>query len=181
MRERERKKKGEFCRFSAKEKKMKKKSEKKSHLTPVDQPQLPLDRVDHHVVRLDVAVHDPPRVAKVERLEQFENVKPDVGVGERRVEDLEVCGGDVLEDERRGLGRRVAHAVEQRDDVGAAAQVLQDLDLALDFFFLDRLEDLDHAALARRRVDPFEDLGVLASADLAHDLVVVLGAVVGLR
>ena len=116
-------------------------------------------------------------MAEVERLEQLEDVEAHVGVRERRVEDFEVGGGDVLEDEGRGLGRRVAHAVEQRDDVGPPAQVLQDLDLALDLLLLDRLEDLDHAALARRGVDPLEDLGVLPPADLAHDLVVVLGAV----
>ena len=51
---------------------------------PVDEAELALLVVDHHVVRLDVAVHDAVRVAELERLEQLENVVPDVEVGERR-------------------------------------------------------------------------------------------------
>ena len=46
------------------------------------------------------------------------------------------------------------------------------------FLFFHRFQDFDDAAVSRWRVDPLEDLGVLAAADLAHDLVVVLGAVV---
>ena len=73
---------------------------------PVDEAELALLVVDHHVVRLDVAVHDAVRVAELERLEQLENVVPDVEVGERRVQHLEVGVVHVLEDERRRLRRR---------------------------------------------------------------------------
>ena len=146
-------------------------------LTPVDQPQLLLDRVDHHVVRLDVPVHHPSRVAEIQRFQQFIDVEADVGVRQRRIEHFKVGSGDVLKDQGRRLGGGVAHAVQQRNHVGPTAQVLQNLDLALDLLLLDGFQDLDNAALARRGVDPLEDLRVLAAADLAHDLVVVLGAV----
>ena len=55
---------------------------------------------------------------------------PDVHVGERGVEHFEVCVVYVLEDERRGLALGVPDDVEQFDDVRAAAEVLQDFDLA---------------------------------------------------
>lgn len=66
----------------------------------------------------------------------------------------------------------IAHDVEQRDDVGAARQILQDLDFALYLLLLDGLEDLDDAFLVVDDVDALEDLGVFAAADLADDLVV---------
>jgi hypothetical protein len=56
------------------------------------------------------------------------------------------------------LGQRVAHDVEQADDVGAAAQVLQDLDLALDLLLLHRLQDLDAAPRPVDDVDAVKDL-----------------------
>ena len=57
---------------------------------PVDQSELALLVVDHHVVRLDVAVHDPSRVAEVESFEQLEDVEPDVVVAKFGVQDFEV-------------------------------------------------------------------------------------------
>ena len=50
--------------------------------SPVDQAQFATLVVDHDVVRLDVAVHDPSRVAEVERLEELEDVESDVVVCE---------------------------------------------------------------------------------------------------
>ena len=143
---------------------------------PVDEPQRARRGVDHHVVRFHVPVHHPARVAKVEGEQELVHVVAHVGVGEGRVEDLEVGGVDVLEHERRRLGRGVAHAVEQGDDVGPPAQRLQDLDLPLDLFLLDRFEDFDHAFGAVCRVHAFEHFRVFAAADLADDLIVVLGA-----
>ena len=59
---------------------------------------LPLLVVNHHVVRLDVSVHDAARMAEVERFEQLKDVVSHVVVAEFRVEDLEVGVVDVLED-----------------------------------------------------------------------------------
>ena len=66
----------------------------------------------------------------------------------------------------------VAHHVEQRDNVGAARQVLQNLDFTLDLLLLDGLEDLDDAFLVVDDVDALKDLGVLSAANLADNLVV---------
>ena len=73
------------------------------------------------------------------------------------------------------LGHWVAHHIDEVDDVDAALEGLQDLDLASDLGLLDGLEDLDHDAFVVRRVDSFVHFRVLASADLLDDLVVVLG------
>lgn len=59
--------------------------------------------INHDIVRLDIAMHDSPRVTEIERLEQFVDVVPDVVVGQARVEDFEVGVVDVLEDQGGGL------------------------------------------------------------------------------
>jgi hypothetical protein len=141
---------------------------------PVDEAELPLLVVDHHVVRLDVAVHHAVGVAVVQSLEQLEDVVPDVVVRQGRVQDLEVGVVHVLEDEGGGLALRVADDVEELDDVGSAAHVLEDLDLALDLLLLDGLQNLDDALGIAPDVDALEDLAVLAPPDLADDLVVLL-------
>ena len=144
--------------------------------TPVDEAELPLLVVDHHVVRLDVAVHHAVGVAVVQRLEQLEDVVPDVVVRQGRVQDLEVGVVHVLKDEGGGLALRVADDVEELDDVGTAAHVLEDLDLALDLLLLDGLEDLDDALGVAPDVDALKDLTVLAPTDLADYLVILLVA-----
>lgn len=120
--------------------------------------------VDHNVMRLHVAVHDAFAVAVVEGLEQLKDVVADVDVVELGVQAAEVGVVDVLEDERGRLALRVADDVEEGDDVGAAGEVLQDLDLALDLLLLDGLEDLDDAFLVVDDVDAFEHFGVFSSA-----------------
>lgn len=58
----------------------------------------------------------------------------------------------------------VAHNIEQTNNVGTSAQVLQNLDLTLDLLLLDRLEDLDDAFLVVDDVDALEDFRVLSAA-----------------
>ena len=82
----------------------------------------------------------------------------------------------MLKDEGGGLALRVADDVEELDDVGTAAHVLEDLDLALDLLLLDRLEDLDDALGVAPDVDALKDLTVFAPADLADYLIVLLVA-----
>jgi hypothetical protein len=67
----------------------------------------------------------------------------------------------------------VAHHVQQRDDVGAARQILQDLDLALYLLLLNRLQDLDDAFLVVDDVDALKNLGVFPAANLADHLIVL--------
>ena len=81
---------------------------------------------------------------------------------------------DVLEDQARGSAVGVPDDVEELDDVWAAAQVLQDLDFSLDLLLLHGLQDLDDTPLLVVDVDALEHLTVLATADLANDLVVLL-------
>lgn len=92
--------------------------------------------VDDHVVRLDVAVHDAVGVAEVQGYADLVDVVADVKVRERGVQHLEVAVVHILEDEAGRLGQRVPHNVQQADDVGPTAQVLQDLDLTLDLLLL---------------------------------------------
>lgn len=70
---------------------------------PVDEAQLAFGVVDEDVERLDVAVDDALRMAKVERLEEFVHVVAAVVVGERRVELLRLGVVDVFEHDRRDL------------------------------------------------------------------------------
>jgi hypothetical protein len=129
--------------------------------------------VDHNVMRLHVSVHNALAVAEVQRLKQLQDVEPHVDVVELGVQAAEVGVVDVLEDERRRLALRVPDHVEEGNNIGAPGQILQDLDLTLDLLLLDGLEHLDDAFLVVDDVDAFEDLGVLAAADLADDFVVL--------
>ena len=86
------------------------------------------------------------------------------------VEMFEVGVVDVFEDEGRSSRDRVLDDALQGDDVGAAAKVLQDLDLALDLLLLDRLQCFDDALLVVRDVDGLEHLAVLATAQLPDKL-----------
>ena len=131
---------------------------------PVDEAEFAGVVVDHDVVGLDVAVHDALGVAEVEGFEEFVDVEADVEVVEFGVEGAEVGVVDVFEDEAGGFALAVAHDVEEGDDVGAAAEVLEDFDFALDFFLFDRFEHFDHAFLVVDYVDSFEDFAVFASS-----------------
>jgi hypothetical protein len=66
----------------------------------------------------------------------------------------------------------VADYIQQRDDVGAPRQILQNLDLALYLLLLNRLEDFDNAFLVVDDVDALEDLRVLSTPNLPDHLVV---------
>jgi hypothetical protein len=141
---------------------------------PVDEAQLPLFVVDHHIVGLDVAVHDAIRVRELEGNKQFVDVVANVRVCEGRVQDFEIRVVDMLKDQARSLGLRIAHNVKQLNDVGSPAQVLQDFYLSTNLLLLDWLQDLDHTARIIHHVDSFKHLTVLAPADLPDDFVVLL-------
>lgn len=53
----------------------------------------------------------------------------------------------------------------QADNVGSARKVLENLDLALDLLFLDRLQDLDDALVVVDRVDALEYFRVLGKSE----------------
>ena len=88
---------------------------------PVDEPQLSLLVVDHHVVWLNIPVHDAVRVAVIERLEQLVDVVPDVEVRQGGVQHFEVHVVHVFKDEARSLALRIANHIQQLNDVLAAA------------------------------------------------------------
>ena len=60
-------------------------------------------------------------------LEEFEDVEADVVVCEGRIEDLEVGVVHILEYEAWGFRLRVSDDVQKFDDVGASAEILQNL------------------------------------------------------
>ena len=53
--------------------------------------------INHDVVRLDIAMHDALAVAKVESLEQLEDIVADIKIVELGIETAEVCVIDMLE------------------------------------------------------------------------------------
>mmetsp|Transcript_30918 Transcript_30918/g.52835 ORF Transcript_30918/g.52835 Transcript_30918/m.52835 type:complete len:331 (+) Transcript_30918:505-1497(+) len=143
---------------------------------PIDEPQLSLLVIDHDIVRLHVPVHDSIGMTVIERLEQFEDVIPNIVVREGGVQYLEIGIVDMLEDEGGSLGLRIPHHVEELNDVGAPAHILQYFDLALDLLLFDGFEDFDDAFGIVPDVDSLEYLGVFSAADFAYDLVIFLVA-----
>lgn len=78
---------------------------------------------------------------------------------------VEVGAGDEAEIARESCNHlRVPDHIQQGDDVGAAGQVLKDLDLALDLLLLDGLENLDDTLLVVDDVDALKNLAVLSAA-----------------
>lgn len=141
--------------------------------TPIDQAQLSFLVIDHDVVRLDIAMHHAVGMAVIQRLQQLVNVVSNVQVGQRGVQHLEIDVVDVLEDQRGGLALRIPDHVEELDDVGPAAHVLQYFDLALDFL-LHGLQYFDDASAVGDDVRTLEYLGIFAASDFAYDFVILL-------
>mmetsp|Transcript_2849 Transcript_2849/g.8330 ORF Transcript_2849/g.8330 Transcript_2849/m.8330 type:complete len:231 (+) Transcript_2849:733-1425(+) len=140
---------------------------------PVNEAQLLLLMIDHHIVWLHISVHDPLGVAEVQRLQQLVDIEPDVVVRERLIQHLEVGVVDILKNEAGSLRLRVADNVQQLNDVRTATEVLQYLDLPLDLLLFDRLQDLDYALLIVD-VHTLEHLAVLSPAYFPHHLIIVL-------
>lgn len=109
--------------------------------------------IDHNVMRLHVPVHNALAVAEVERLEQLQDVESHIQVVELGVQAAKVGVVDVLKDERGRLALRVAHDIEEGDNIGPTGEVLQNLDLSLDLLLLNWLEDLDNTLLVVDDID----------------------------
>ena len=69
----------------------------------------------------DVAMHYTLRMAKVERLQHFEDVVPNIKVAERFVKSAEVYIASVykLHDQGRCFSHRVTNHIKKVDDVDA--------------------------------------------------------------
>jgi hypothetical protein len=76
-----------------------------------------------------------------------------------------------------GIYLGVANDIKEGDDVGAAGQVLENLDFTLDFLLFDGFENLDAAFFTLDEVNALKHLGIFTASDLADDLVVVLGSI----
>lgn len=59
---------------------------------------------------------------------------------------------------------RIPDDIEQCNNVGAAGEVLEDLDFSLDLLLLHRLQNLNDAFLVVDHIDPLEDFRVLSTA-----------------
>jgi hypothetical protein len=64
----------------------------------------------------------------------------------------------VLKDERGRLGLRIAHDIQELDNVGSAAHILQDFDFPLDFLLLDWFEDFNDTLGVVYDINAFKDL-----------------------
>ena len=65
----------------------------------------------------------------------------------------------IFGDKRGDFRRRVADNIEKSDNIWTAGEVLEDLDLSLNFLLLDRFQDFDDALLFVYNVDSLEELG----------------------
>jgi hypothetical protein len=113
--------------------------------------------INHNIMRLNIAMHNPLAMAEVQCLQQFEDIVPYVKVDEAGVERPKIGIIDEFEDETRRFALTVADHIQQRNDIWATRQVLQDLDLALYLLLFDRFQDLDDAFLVVDDIDPFEN------------------------
>ena len=83
---------------------------------------------------------------------------------------FEVRVVDVLKDQGGGSRDGVLDDSLQGDDVGAAPEIFQDLDFALDLLLLDGLQRFDHTLLVVGDVDGLEHLAVLAPTQFSDEL-----------
>jgi hypothetical protein len=65
---------------------------------------------------------------------------------------------DVLGYQTGDLGCWVPDDVQKRNDIWSSCEVLEDLNLSLDFLLFDRLEDLDDTFLLANNVYALKDL-----------------------
>lgn len=72
---------------------------------------------------------------------------------------------------------RISDYIQKANDIRATGEILKDLDLTFDLLLLYGLENLDHAFIAVDDVDTLKDFRVLATANFANDLVIVLRSV----
>ena len=114
-------------------------------------------------MRLDIPMHDALAVAIIQCLQQLVDVIPHIHVLEFGVQGAKVGIIDVFEDEGWCLGLTIADDVEEGDDVGAAGEVLEDFDFALDLLLFHGLEDFDDAFLVVDYIDAFEDFAVFTA------------------
>mmetsp|Transcript_10761 Transcript_10761/g.16051 ORF Transcript_10761/g.16051 Transcript_10761/m.16051 type:complete len:226 (+) Transcript_10761:492-1169(+) len=111
---------------------------------PIDQPQHFLGMIDHHIVRLNISVHDAVAVTVVQRFQQLKHIKSNVEISQSRIQNLEVGVVDVFENQTWGFALGVSHNVQELNDVHPAAQVLENFYFPLYFLFLDRFENFDN-------------------------------------
>jgi hypothetical protein len=65
---------------------------------------------------------------------------------------------DVLRDQARDLGGRIANHVQQGYDIRASGQVLENFDFSLDLLLLNGLEDFNYTLFIVENVNALEDL-----------------------
>lgn len=132
---------------------------------PVNESKLAVGVVDHNVVRLDIPVHDALRMAEIKRLEDLVHVVANVKVVEALVElaEVSVARVDELSDNGRRLGQRVAHDIDQVDDVDSALERLQNFDLPPNLVLLD-CHSIKHSQSRVRLSRGVEVVSALAEA-----------------
>jgi hypothetical protein len=97
--------------------------------SPIDESQAFLFVINDDVMGLDIPVHDAIGVAVVQGDADLVDVESDVKVRQGWIQKFEIRVGNVFEHEARCLAVWVTHDIKQADDVGAAAEVLKDLNL----------------------------------------------------
>lgn len=76
--------------------------------------------INHDIVRLDVPVHNAFAVAEVQRLEEFEDIEPNIVVHKSRIQRPEVCVVHVLENQTGSLALTISHNIQECNDIRPA-------------------------------------------------------------
>lgn len=120
--------------------------------------------VNHDVMRLDIPVHYSLAMAEVQCLKKLIYVVSDIVICQSGVQCSKVGVVNILEDQAWCFALTITNNVQQRDDIRASGQVLENLDLSLDLPLLDGFQDFDNTFLVVNDIYAFKYLRVLSSA-----------------
>ena len=140
---------------------------------PVDKTQVAVFVVDHDVEWLHISVHDAMQVRVLKCLKDHVGVEADIYVRESSRQHLSLNVWNVFEDESGSFRGRITQDVVQLDNVWTTIPSLQDLYLAVLLLDSHRLQDFNDTLLVVRDICSLKDLGVLSSAKLMIDIVVI--------
>lgn len=140
---------------------------------PVNKLEDLLLRVDDDVLGFDIPVDDASRVAVIECLKKFIEIKSDILVAHGGDERAEIYVLEIVENDADSPGGGIPDHILELDDAGVAVQGLEDLYFPLHLALLDGLEHLDDHVLVGGDIDACVHLRVFALPYFVDDLVVV--------
>mmetsp|Transcript_5180 Transcript_5180/g.6764 ORF Transcript_5180/g.6764 Transcript_5180/m.6764 type:complete len:205 (-) Transcript_5180:5-619(-) len=113
-------------------------------------------------------------MAVIQSFQQLKNVITNIIVRERRIQDFKVGVVDMFKDERRCFGLWIPDHIQQLDNVGTTAHVLQNFDFTLNFLLFYRLEDFNHTFRIVHHIDALKHFTVFTAANLTNHFILFL-------